>query len=122
MVALSEAELREEEQRKTITEVLYFASRGNVARMKMIIAHRRVNVRLPTCHSSTCGLLTCYQNTIWTPDMSCRAVEGPQCLSLVMELCLFPTVECTWYALKTALALLQVKSPSCCDYDRRTPL
>ena len=55
-LALSEAELKEEEQRNTITELLHFASRGNVVRMKMIIAHRRVNVRFPPWCLPPCRL------------------------------------------------------------------
>ena len=47
-----------------ITELLHFASRGNVARMKMLIAHRRVNVRiLPSSHSA-CRLSQSTVNTI----------------------------------------------------------
>ena len=46
VLALTEAELKEQEERNAITELLYYSSRGNVARMKMIIAQRRVNVRL----------------------------------------------------------------------------
>ena len=45
-IALTEAELKEQEERNAITELLYAAFRGSVARMQMIIAHRRLDVRL----------------------------------------------------------------------------
>ena len=57
VLALTEAELKEQEERNAITELLYYSSRGNVARMKMIIAHRRVNVRLSPCSCPPCRLL-----------------------------------------------------------------
>ena len=57
ILALTEAELKEQEERNAITELLYYSSRGNVARMKMIIAQRRVNVRFSLCSRPPCRLL-----------------------------------------------------------------
>lgn len=62
-MALTEAELREQEDRNVITELLHFASRGNVARMKLLIAHRRVNVRSFPCSYLTCRLLHSIETT-----------------------------------------------------------
>ena len=45
---LSEAERREQEERSAITELLFFASTGNVARMQALIALYDTNVR-PRC-------------------------------------------------------------------------
>lgn len=42
---LSEAERKEKEERSAITELLYFASTGNVARMQALIALHNTNVR-----------------------------------------------------------------------------
>ena len=42
---LSEAERREKEERSAMTELLYFASTGNVARMQALIALYNTNVR-----------------------------------------------------------------------------
>ena len=52
-ITLTEAELKEQEERNAITELLYAASRGSVVRMQMTIAHRRLDVRLsPHSHSA----------------------------------------------------------------------
>ena len=47
---LSEAELRELDERNAITELLFYASRGHVARMQSVIASRGLKVR--TLHHS----------------------------------------------------------------------
>ena len=44
---LSEAERKEQEERSVITELLFFASTGNVARMQALIALYNTNVRHP---------------------------------------------------------------------------
>ena len=42
---LSEAERREQEERSAITELLFSASTGNVARMQALLALHNTNVR-----------------------------------------------------------------------------
>ena len=44
---LSEAERKEQEERSAISELLFFASTGNVARMQALIALYNTNVRHP---------------------------------------------------------------------------
>ena len=45
-MTLSETELKEQEERNAITELLFFASTGNVARMQTLIACRGVAVSI----------------------------------------------------------------------------
>jgi len=45
-LTLSEAELREIDERNAITELLFYASRGHVARMQSVIAICGVKVRI----------------------------------------------------------------------------
>ena len=45
-MTLSETEVKEQEERNAITELLFFASTGNVARMQTLIAFRGVAVSI----------------------------------------------------------------------------
>jgi hypothetical protein len=47
-MTLSETELKEQEERNAITELLFFASTGNVVRMQTLIACRGVTVSIRT--------------------------------------------------------------------------
>ena len=122
VLALTEAELKEQEERNAITELLYHSSRGNVARMKMIIAHRRVNVRLLPCSPPPCGLIHSMGGIIGVFNVDCLAfnVGSPPCTprSTLPSSCSNMKLHCA----QDIYDSLQVKSSSCSDYDRRTPL
>jgi hypothetical protein len=101
-------------RRQAITELLFFASVGDVNRCQRICRTWRIQACAPRALSQLC----CHrcpaavaQNAVLA---SCSLIWQP---CTVPVCCESPTACCACLPLPP-----QPAEPSCCDYDRRTPL
>ena len=85
-MTLSETEAKEQEERNAITELLFFASTGNVARMQTLIACRGIAVSIrtlpvqklqfPTVHGHCTDCLGTDGLGNWDRVSPCHAWQG----------------------------------------------
>lgn len=112
----SQQTCREEEHRHAITEILFFASIGDVTRMKALADKYNIYVRAGFPEKLATLERTfryfAYEGVIW------KGSKGRSCLEPFAK----SSPELIAHILIVHPVLFQVSDASCCDYDKRTPL
>lgn len=108
-------EMAEGDRRHAITEILHFASTGNIMRMQVLCKAHGIKVDSPTAHHSSVNLRHHWNasrvlgnSTWWSSHLEYVAISAYSLHMMTLVLTVF------WH--------MQVSDPTCCDYDKRTPL
>ena len=106
----AQEEMREGDRRHAITEILFFASVGDIKRMHGLCLVHDISV-------SPFRAAMHLSHPSFSTESSLERSYTRRCSTSLTAQKQSPGNTCSW-----DLALLQVSDPSCCDYDKRTPL